>query len=157
MTKKRKKKKIEPEQERYEIEVEDWELAYRFELNTGPKDLVEGVFWEHSRLILTGKILSPIVEKASSAKIEIASKPHMDDHWETEPTIKSAKAIGWMEIPRGEDTLTFYCLIPSRSLPSIILAAGLSMIKFVSISGTKLKWRQGTISSVSLSKAREEF
>jgi len=154
MTKKRKKKKKEPEKERYEIEVEDWEVAYRFELNTAPKDLVEGVFWEHSRLILTGKILSPIVEKASNAKIEIASKPHMDDHWKTEPTIESAKAIGWMEIPRGEDTLIFYCLIPSRSLPSIILAAGSSKIRFISISGTKLKWRKGTISSVSLSKDR---
>jgi len=153
MTKKRKKKKKESETERYEIEVEDWEVAYRFESNTAPKDLVEGVFWEHLRLILTGKILSPL-EKASSAKIEIASKPHMDDHWKTEPTIKSAKAIGWMEIPKGEDTLTFYCLIPSRSLPSVILAAGLAKVKFVSISGTKLKWRKGTISSVSLSKDR---
>ena len=157
MAKKRKKKKREPEKERYEIEVEDWEVAYRFELNTAPKDLVEGVFWEHSRLILKGKILSPVLEKASKAKIEIASKPHMDDHWTTEPTIKSAKAIGWMEIPRGEDTLTFYCLIPSRSLPSVILAVDSGKIKFVTIWGTKLKWRKGTISSISLFKDREEW
>ena len=156
MAKKRKKKKKEPEHERYEIEVEDWEVAYRFELNTAPKDLVEGVFWEHSRLILKGKILSPDLEKASKAKIEIASKPHMDDHWKTEPTIKSAKAIGWMEIPRGEDTLIFHCLIPSRSLPSVILAAGLAKIKFISISGTKLKWRKGTVSGFHLEKDREE-
>jgi len=55
MAKKRKTKKKKPEKERYEIEVEDWDADYRFGLNTGPKDLVEGVYWEYSRLVLTGK------------------------------------------------------------------------------------------------------
>jgi hypothetical protein len=157
MAKKRKKKKKEPEKERYEIEVEDWEVAYRFEINTAPKDLVEGVFWEHSRLILKGKILSPVLGKASKIRVELADKPEMDDHWKAEPTITSAKAIGWMEIPKGDDTLTFYCWIPSRSLPFITVALDSGKIKFVTVWGTKLKWRKGTISSVSISKDREEW
>ena len=156
MAKKRKTKKKKPENETYEVEVEDWEVAYHFGLNTLPKDLIEGVYWEHSRLILTGKILSPVLEKAIKARIEIAYEPKMDDHWKEKPTIISAKAIGWMEVPRGDDTLIFYCSIPSQSFPYITLAVNSGKIKFASIFGTKLKWRKGTISSVSLSKQREE-
>ncbi len=101
MAKKRKRKKKEPENETYEIEVEDWETAYHFAINTMPKDLIEGVYSEHSKLILTGKIFSPALEKASKARVEIADDPQLDDHWKPEPTIISAKAIGWMEIPRA--------------------------------------------------------
>ena len=156
MAKKRKRKKKEPENEAYEIEIEDWETAYHFAMNTMPKDLVEGVYWEHSMLILTGKILSPALEKATKARVEIADDPQLDDHWKPEPTIISAKAIGWMGIPRGDDKLIFHCSIPSRSLPHITIAVCTGKIKYVSIFGTKLKWRKGTISSLSLSKDREE-
>jgi hypothetical protein len=118
---------------------------------------MEGVYWEHPKLLLTGKILSPGLEKANKTRVEIATDPRMDDYWKAEPTITSAKAIGWMEIPRGDDTLIFYCSIPARSLPFITLAVDSGKIKFVTIWGTKLKWRKGTISSVSLSKDREEW
>ena len=156
MAKKRKTKRKKAEKEYYEIEVADWEVYYNFGLNTAPKDLIEGVYWEHSKLILTGKILSPVVKKASKARIELASDPQMDDHWKVKPTIISAKAIGWIEIPRGDDTLILYCSIPSRSFGYITLAVESKKIKFASILGTKLKYRQGTISGVSLTTNREE-
>ena len=157
MTKKTKRKrKKEPEPEWYKIEVSDWEGDYHFSLNRMPKDLHDGLFWERSSLILAGKILSPVVEKASTARVELSAMPEMDDHWTTKPTIPSAKAIGWMEIPRGEDTLIFSCRIPARSLQNVTLAAHAGRIGFVSIFGTKLKWRQGTISSITLSRTRDE-
>jgi hypothetical protein len=86
----------------------------------------------------------------------MADDPKLDDHWQPKPTIISAKAIGWMVIPRGNDNLTFYCSVPSRSLPYMALAVQSGKIKYASIFGTKLKWRQGTISSLSLSTHREE-
>lgn len=114
MAKKRKKrKKKEPEKLRYDIKVEDCEIDYHFGINTMPQDLIRGVYWENSKVTLTGKILSPILEKASKTKIDIVADPQLDDHWKEKPTIISAKAIGWMEIPRGGDTLIFYCSIPS--------------------------------------------
>ena len=156
MAKKREKKGKKLENERYEIEVEDWEVDYHFGLNTAPKDLIEGVYWEWSKLILTGKILSPIVKTASKTRIELADEPELDDHWKPTPTIISAKAIGWMEIPRGDDTLIFYCSIPSRSFQYIPLAVSSGKIKYVSIFGTKLKWRKGTVFDISLSRNLEE-
>jgi len=156
MAKKRKKRtKQEPEEIRYDIEVEDWEAAYHFGINTLPPDLIRGVYWENPKLILTGKILSPVLGKSNKAKIEIVADPQIDDHWKEKPTIISAKAIGWMEIPRGDDTLIFHCSLPSQSLPYVSLAVDSGKIKYVSIYGTKLKWRKGTISSVNLSKCRE--
>ena len=156
MAQKRKTKKNTLITESYEIEVEDWEVNYHFGMNIAPKDFIEGVYWEYSKLILIGRIILPAFEKASKTRIEIADDPKLDDHWQPKPTIISAKAIGWMEIPRGDDRLILYCSVPSRSLPYIALAVQSGKIKYTSIFGTKLKWKQGTISSLSLSTQREE-
>lgn len=150
------KKRDVPVKETYEIKVEDWEVDYHFGLNTVLKDLIEGIFGESSRLILIGDIIVPVLEKASKARIEIAATPEMDDHWQSKPTIVSAKAVGRMEIPRGDDRLIIHCSVPSRSLPFIAMAVLSGKIGYVTIFGTKLKWRQGTISSISLSTHREE-
>lgn len=140
--------------ELYEIKVEDWEVYYHFGI--APKGIIEGAYWEFSKLILTGKILSPVLEKASTARVEIADDPQMDDHWQPKPTIVSAKAVGWMEVPRGDERLIFYCSVPSRSLPYIAQVINSRKIEYASIYGTKLKWRRGTITSLSLSTHRED-
>jgi len=152
----KKRKKREPEPQWYEIEINDWEGDYHFGLSQMPNDLHDGLFWERSSLILSGRTLSPAMEKASKAKMELSAMLEMDDHWTTQPTIPSAKGIGWMEIPRGEDTLIFHCSIPSRMLQNITLAAHAGKIRFVSMFGSKLKWRQGSISSINLSNTREQ-
>jgi len=152
------KRKIKgtPTTESYEIKVEDWEIDYFFRLNSAPKDIIPGVYWESSRLILIGSIVKPVLEKVSKARIEIAADPQLDDHWQSKPTIVSAKAIGWMEIPRDDERLIFNCSVPCHSLPYITLAIQSGKIEYVSISGTKLKWRRGTISDLSLSTQRED-
>lgn len=156
MAQKRKKEKNIVIKELYEIEVEEWEIDYFFGINTLSKDMIEGVYWEGCKLILLGRIISPSLDKASTARIEIAADPQLDDHWQSKPTIISAKAIGWMEIPRGDDRLIFNCSVPSRVLPYITLAVQSRKIKYASISGTKLKWRQGTVSCICLSAHRED-
>jgi hypothetical protein len=156
LARKRKTKINTPIRESYQIEVEDWEVDYHFGMNTAPKDLIEGVYWEYSKLILIGRIILPSLKQASKARVEISGDPQMDDHWQPKPTIISAKAMGWMEIPRGDDRLILHCSVPSRSLPFIALAVQSGKIKYASIFGTKLKWRQGTISSLYLSTHREE-
>lgn len=150
MAKKRKRTDT-PATVSYEIKVEDWEVDYHLSMNRILQDLIDGVFWESSKLILVGRLISPVIEIANKVMIEIAAKPQMDDHWKKESTIVSAKAIGSMEIPRGEDNLIFHCLVPSRSLPFIATAVQSGKIKHVSMLGTKLKWRRGTITSLNLS------
>lgn len=154
MARKRKVKKEISITESYEIEVEDWEANYRF--GPAPKNFINGVYWEFSELILVGRIISPVLEKVSKVRIAIQDDPQLDDHWQPEPTIISARAIGWMVIPRGDERLEFFCKVPSRSLPYIALAVQSGKIKYASIVGTKLKWRQGTISRIYLSTHKEE-
>jgi len=156
MAQKRKIKTNIPITESYEIEVEDWEVNYHFGMNIAPKDLIEGVYWENATLILIGKLIVPALEKVGKTRIEISSDPRLDDHWQSNPTIISAKAIGWIEIPRGDDRLTFFCSVPSRSLLYIAMAVLSGKIRYASISGTRLKWRRGTISSLRLSAYRED-
>lgn len=157
MVRKRKTNKDVPIPETYEIQVEDWEVYYHFGINTAPKDLVDGAYWEFTNLVLLGSILSPTLKSATKARIEFRDDPQMDDHWQPKPTIISAKAVGSMEIPRGDDTLIFYCSVPSRVLPFIALATQSGKVKFATIWGTVLKWRRGTVSTFSLSTKREEL
>ena len=156
MARKKKTNKKDVIKEYYEIEVKDWEVSCHFGINTAPKDLIPGVYWEGSTLILTGGIISPLLDKANRAVIQITANPQLDDHWQPKPTIISAKAIGWMEIPRGDDRIIFNCSVPSQSLLFIAIAIQAGKIKYVSIFGTKLRWRQGTISSINLSAHRED-
>jgi hypothetical protein len=157
MAKKRKKRKIAPEYETYEIEPEDWGVAYDFGLNRLSRGIVRGVYWEHSTLILTGKIVTPVLKITSKAKIVIIADSQLDDHWKEKPTITSAKSIGWIQILRDEDkTLFFSCSIPSQSMPNLAVASNSGKIKFISIYGTKLKWGNGTILSIDLFTQHEE-
>lgn len=154
MAKRAKAKKNNVSIESYQIEVNGWEIYYHFGM--APKGIIEGVYWEGAHLILLGRLFSPTLENASKAKIEIAGDPQLDDHWQSKPTIISAKATGWMEIPRGDDSVTFNCSVPSHSLTYLALAAQSGKIRYASITGTKLKWRQGTISHLSLSTNKED-
>ena len=150
-----KKKKNIRENQRYEIKFRDWDVYQHFGIP--PKSLDFGVYWEISKLILLGDIVSPELKIAQKAKIGISSKPEMDDHWTTDPTISSSKAIGFMEVPRGEDVLQVHCSIPSRMSNNIHVAIASGKIKFVSVFGEKLKWRNGLVLGITLSTEMEEY
>lgn len=144
------KSKKEVQKEWYELLVEDWIMEYQFELNTAPKDLVPGLFWEHATCILIYKLTSPDLKYGNKARIEIVGKPELDDHWAPGTNVKSAIGIGSIEIPRGDDAIRFYCMVPSRSFQSIPIAASSGKIKYVTISGTKLRYRRGDVSGITL-------
>ena len=85
--KRKKRKSKKPETESYQIEVEDWEVYYHFGI--APKtlnDIIKGAYWETSKLTLVGKILSPTLEKATKARVDLSADPETDDHWAAKPT-----------------------------------------------------------------------
>lgn len=156
MAKKRKKKKV-PETESYEIEIEDWEGHYHFGITPKSlKDIISGAYWEGSRVSLFAKILSPNQKIASTARVDLSAEQEMADHWTAEPTIRSAKGVGFMEVPRGEECLQIRCSIPPRLSNNIHVVVASGKIKYVSIFGEKLKWRKGLIFDIRLSAEREE-
>ena len=156
MAKKRIKKKP-PEKLNYEIEVTDWKGYYH--LGIPPKnlnDIIRGIFWETSTLTLFGNIIYPELKIANMARVDLTTKPEMADHWTTEPTIRSAKGVGFMEVPRGEEVLQIRCSIPPRLSNNMHVAVASGKIRYISIYGEKLKWRKGLIFDISLSDEREE-
>ena len=66
----KKRKPKELEYDIYEIELEDWEVDYNYGINKVPKDIILGDYWEHSELLLSGKILSSALKNAAQAKIK---------------------------------------------------------------------------------------
>ena len=153
----KKRRRKEPENVIYEVQVHDWEVHYHFGIAPkNLKDMIRGAYWETSNLTLHGKILSPALKSADSAQIDISSDPQIEDYWTEKPTILSAKAVGWMEIPRGETVLHCHCSVPPRLSSQIHVAVSSGKVKFVSIDGTALKWRRGTILQFSLATNRDE-
>lgn len=144
---KKPRKKKKREKIHYSIEVVDWEVDFRFDLNDASQDLVPGIFWEHSNLILTGKILSPDIKNASSARIELIENVQLQDYWKPDSIIKSAKAVGVAEIPRGDDTLVFTCWVPPRIFKNAGIALSTGKLKYAYLHGEKLKWRRGKFST----------
>ena len=129
-------------------------MYYNFGI--APKNLGMGLYWEISNLTLLGKILSPELKIANTAKVCLSAEPEMADHWTPKPTIKSAKGVGYMEVARGKKVLEIRCSIPPRLSDSIHLSVASRKIKYISILGEKLKWRKGLIFGITLSAEREE-
>lgn len=154
--KQKRRKNRESENERYEIEVKNWEVYYHFGINKVSRDLISGDYCEYSNLILVGNILSPSLKNAAQAKIKIRESPGLDNHWREDEMENPPPAIGLLEIPRGEDVLKFICFVPSRSFRFITMAVSAEKIRYVSLFGTKLKWRKGEIFDISLSNNRDE-
>ena len=142
---------------RYLIEINNWEAYYNFGIAPeNLKEIIRGTYWETSVLILFGKILIPELKNAKTAKVELSAEPEKSDHWTEKPTIISAKAIGFMEIPYRKDILEMRCGLPPRLHHSIHLSLLLGKIKYVSVFGEKLKWRKGTMFDVTLSPNYDE-
>ena len=60
----KKRKRKEPVNVSYEVQVHDWEAHYHFGI--APKnlnDIIRGAYWETSNLTLHGKILSPALKR----------------------------------------------------------------------------------------------
>ncbi|MFC1862880.1 hypothetical protein ACFL1Z_02875 [Thermodesulfobacteriota bacterium] len=155
MPKKKKPKKKKVEYEDYQIEVQDWQADYSFLINKG-KNFFNGVYSEYASIIVTGKILFPDLGKTKQARIDLVGDPEKDDHWQAKPSIASADSIGYTQMLRGDETLSFFAHIPMRALPHIAVTLNSSKIKYISIYGTKLKWKRGTITNISLTTVQEE-
>lgn len=115
MAKKRKTKDKKHGNEYYNFEIEDWEAEYDFSLNTIFQNFFESIYFENSSLVLLCKMTSPVIKNARNTRIIMRCSKRLDDHWKVSPSKSKVEAIGLMEMPRGDDTLTFFCYIPTYS------------------------------------------
>jgi hypothetical protein len=157
MAKKSKKRKIaKPVPELYEIEVDDWEMNYHFGINEGERYIFSGDYREESYVIFFGRIISPILKRATKAHFHVSGDPNLDDHYKEDAPDKSPSGIGHMQVLRDNETLALQCNVPSRSIPFIAVSAGHGKIKHVSVYGDKLRWGRGNIAYISMRTRVEE-
>lgn len=157
MTKKQKnRKRKEPEDITYEIEVNDWKTYYHFGLNKRPTDNFPEVYWEFSNIILSGGIISPDLKIISKANIRINESPELNDHWKNKMLERQPLGIGYIKFEKDDDILEFNCWVSSPSFNNITVTVAHGKVKYVSIFGTKLKWKKGTIFNITLSTDKDE-
>lgn len=145
------------ETEVYLFEIEGWEVDLDFGITMGSvKNLYPDDFWEHSRLIFSGKIQSPALKSATTAKITVSSEPNLDDYQKRPPLEKTPISIGLMEIPRGSYSLDCIAWIPHRIFSNAIVASSAGRVRYIRIFGEKLKWRKGSIFNISFQTTYED-
>ena len=106
-----KRKRKKPENESYEIEVQDGEVYFHFGVNISRNRFDDGDYSEDSSLSLNGKIESPILKNVSKAEINIWESQELDDHWRDAPEENPPFSIGMMQILWDNETLHCICWV----------------------------------------------
>jgi hypothetical protein len=153
--KRKRKKRKEPVQERYEIEIEDWTVDFSFGGNLFNKILFPGDFYEHSSIKFLSKITSPEILNTINCRLIISETIELEDHWKKDQST-STPSIGSMTLLKNKHLLEIFCFVPPRFFKNILKAVNEKKIKFCSIYGTKLKWRSGIVHQINFSTEKEE-
>jgi hypothetical protein len=146
---KRKKRKINvPETILYEIKIEEWWVECRFGTSNEASRLLNlGKYNERSSLILSGPILSPELKIANSAEIRLLEKPSLNDHWNQIPSNLPEESFGAMTVTY-DNVLMVFLDVPTRIFNFVSLAASSNKLNYATIWGTKLRYRQGGVSTI---------
>ena len=131
------------------VKIVEWKVDCGFGVNTLSKDDFPEDYSEHSDIILMGNLSLPVLKNIKRAKIRIMGSPELEDHWKHErkdpPT-----ATGWIEIQKGSDTIEFHSLFPHRNLSFVLTALASGKVGFVSVCGTKLRYRKADLFDLEL-------
>lgn len=151
MMKTRKKAKSPKRQEvTYCIEIENWEMPYSFSIPPR-KDIVEGPFWEHACLRISGKLLHTEKLVGKDIKVYII----MDRRYTTvlespEKFSKEPERIGTLTI-RGENR-EYLGSLPFDAMQTICHLLQGENIKYVMLGGPSLYRGESAIRSIYFEK-----
>ncbi|MEN8136171.1 MAG: hypothetical protein ABFS18_11645 [Thermodesulfobacteriota bacterium] len=153
--KRRKVRQPKKEFELYIIEIDSWEAPYFFGVNFN-KDIIDGPFWEHASVKISGKFIQPgkIEEKAVSISVygDRDITPCLTDpvkYDEYKP-----KAVGTLTV-RGKlrDGSAWF---PIDILPVIISMLGAERYRYIAMQGHALYRGHANIRSVSFHQEYDE-
>jgi len=114
-----------------------------------------GEYFEHSTLLLSGKIISPEIKDATKVKIRILESPELENHWENNQQ-SSTESVGYITLLKGIDLLEIFFLAPPRFFKNILMSVSAGKIKFCYVYGTKIKWSRGIAHNIRFSTDKEE-
>lgn len=143
MAKRTRRRRFEDEIVQYVITVDDWEYAYSCSINHRGKSCV-GSYRELATLNLKGHVLQPKASEHPTALITLsASEQALGD-----PGGLSRMGVGTLSA--RDDLLDAYVLVPAPRMGELLAIASSGRIRAATLSGTRLRYRRGTILSLHL-------
>lgn len=134
----------------YDVLVTDWDYYYSISPDDGRGLLGPGPYSEIQNATFLGTISYPENFKYPKCEVTLSGKEGiLEERYE-----KPSKIVGLLNAQ--EDTLNAYVFIPSARLAEIVGVASSGRIKCISMTGSKLKWRSGTIQHFSVSTRVED-
>jgi len=143
-------KKRQPQtQETYIVELENSECDYSIGLNLMKNKL--GAYSEYCHPKISGKIIRPDLKSIPTAKITLIANRHMDEELSERNTFRHEPvAVGHLETRSGE--LQGSMSIPFSAIGMIMQGIATGQIRYVTMHGSKLRYRQTLITSIGFIK-----
>ena len=125
----------------YVVRIADWDRWWSFSV-TGDSRWARGPYSEYGTLILRGHVFRPEGFKFPQMEITISGEEMMKD-----ATNKPVN-IGLLYV--SESLLKAHVSVPSESIGELTTLAASGRLQVVHLSGTPLRYRQGTVHGIEL-------
>lgn len=140
---KKNRKRTKEEYIHYVTLVTGWEHIYGLGIG-GHSRFSDGPYSELSVLKLTGDVVRPDNFKFPKVEIQLSSRAGMlDDDGRELP-----RSIGLLS--SHDDVLAAYVFTPAERMAELLTLAASERLQAVAFTGTKLKWRKGSIINIEL-------
>lgn len=122
----------------YVVEVTEWDWSFMF--GVSPRRDMDGPYSDYRHLTLSGKLIHPWGVKAHEAEITLMPDPRLN---KGERERDDPKSCGSLYVHRGH----FQALLPMPldALSSVLQLAAAGRLRYVVMTGDKLRYGQGLI------------
>lgn len=138
--KRRKRRRVRPRNDPvyYVVEVTEWDWSFMF--GVSPRRDMDGPYSDYRHLNLSGKLVHPAHIKAQEVEITLLPDRRLN---EGERERDDPRSCGSLQLHRGH----FQALLPMPldALPSVLQAAIADRLRYVVITGDKLRYGQGYV------------
>ena len=134
----------------YELRVSDWDYYYGFSVSDPKSRFDTGPYRELATLTFKGALVRPEGLPYREATLTLSARAGMMDkrYDQTPHSIGGLSAYG--------ETLNAYVFIPVGRLAELTAVALSGRVQVVNIVGTRLRYRSGSVQSISLNTEIEE-
>jgi hypothetical protein len=125
----------------YVITITGWDSWSSFRVSDGSQ-WQPGPYGDSKTLTLRGEVYRPEGFKYPRAEVTLSAQDRMQEE------TKNPLCIGVLNA--NDDTLRAYVSVPGETLSHLTTVAGSGRLRMVHLSGTRLRYRKGTIASIDL-------
>ena len=149
--KRRKSRRKKPDEHvHYGIRVTGWDCYYSFRVSDPKSRFDYGPYSNIATVTFSGELTEPTNTKYANAALTLSAREDMSGERWSEPP----KAIG--SLSTCEDTISAYVFVPMEHMAMLVSLAQSEKVQSVSIGGTRLRYRSGSVQSISLNTEPEE-